>query len=111
MAEAKKKSAESTEAKVAAKGELDGTSKELVEDVEAKGTLHQGCVTKAAANQAEVQSRAEELKALADAKEVIIEHTGGLAVTLAASYLQMSSRQDLLKYEALRIVCDLSQKQ
>jgi len=48
------------------------------------------------------------LKALASAKEVIVEATGGAA---AASFVQLASRKELHRYEAVRLVRDLARKQ
>merc|ERR1719247_2709042 len=62
--------------------------------------------------EAETKSRGEELKALATAKKVIVEATSG-ASDLSYGFLQtgMSSGADLAKFEALRLVRDLAQKQ
>merc|ERR1719498_563732 len=82
MAAAKKKLADSQEAKATAEGDLSVTSKDL----------------------------AEELKALATAKKVIVEATSG-ASDLSYSFLQLSSGADLANFEAVRAVRDLAQKE
>merc|ERR1712186_192316 len=115
MAEAKKGIAESTEKKATAEGNLDVTSKELAEDVKAKATLHQDCMSKASTFEAETKSRGEELKALATAKRIIEEATGGSALD-QESFLQLSrsgltSGRDLHRYEAVRRVRDLAREQ
>merc|ERR1719330_2258861 len=74
--EATKGSTEVTGKKVSAESDLGATSKELAEDIKAKGTLHQNCVAKAEAFEAETRSRGEELAALAKAKAIIEEATG-----------------------------------
>merc|ERR1719387_604864 len=60
------------------------------------------------------KSRGEELKALATAKKVIAESTGGAAGQSyglnQVSFLQLSSGADLAKAEALRFIRDLSRK-
>merc|ERR1719502_89793 len=65
--------------------------------------------------EAEAKSRGEELKALATAKKVIKEATGG-AADLSYSFLQLSrsrlsSRADLANFEAVRVVRDLANKE
>merc|ERR1719343_891325 len=112
MAEAKKGIAESSERKATAEGDLSATSKELAEDVKAKAGVHQECEARAEAFGAETKSRAEELKALADAKKIIVESTGGAA----ASFLQLARSQlrtgkDMHKYAAVHFVRDLANKQ
>merc|ERR1719188_415576 len=79
MAAAKKGISESTERKATAEGDLGVTSKELAEDKAAKAEASQQCEAAAATYAAESKSRDEELAALAKAKEVIIEATGGSA--------------------------------
>jgi chromosome segregation ATPase len=112
---AKKGIAGSTEKKSTAEGDLQVTSKELAEDVKAKGSLHQDCMAKASAFQAETNSRGEELKTLAQAKQIIQEATGGAALD-QVSFAQLarssiSSGKDLHRYEAVRLVRDLARKQ
>merc|ERR1719215_2399210 len=79
MDKAKKALAESQEKKAVATGDLDVTSKDLAEDIKAKATLHQDCMTAAEEFEMATKSRGEELKALATAKKVIKESTGGAA--------------------------------
>ena len=66
--EAKKGISESTEAKAVAEGDLGVTSKELAEDINAHNSLHHD-MPRASTFQAETNSRGEELKALATAKQ------------------------------------------
>jgi hypothetical protein len=77
MDAAKKGLAESSEIKAAAEGDLGVTTKDLNEDVNALGSLHQDCMTKAEDFEAETTSRGEELKALAMAKKAVADNTGG----------------------------------
>jgi len=109
MAKAKKNLAESQEKKSGATGDLDVTSKDLAEDVATKGTLHQDCMNAAEEFELATKSRGEELNALATAKKVIKEATGGAAAQ-SYSFLQMSSGEDLAKTEAVRAVRDLARK-
>jgi len=109
---AKKNLAASAEAKATAEGDLAVTSKDLDEDIKALATLHQDCMSGAEAFEEETKSRGEELTALATAKKVIQEATSG-AASQSYSFMQtgMSSSADLAKFEAIRFVRDLAQKQ
>jgi len=119
MAKAKKNLAASQESKAAAEGDLDVTSKDLAEDTATKGTLHQDCMAAAEEFQSATKSRGEELNALATAKKVIKESTGGAAGQSyglnQVSFLQVdrthvSSGVDLAKFEAVRFIRDLARK-
>merc|ERR1719271_1901043 len=114
MDKAKKNLAESQEKKAAAEGDLDVTSKDLAEDIATKATLHQDCMTAAEEFEAETKSRGEELTALATAKKVIKEATGG-AAGQSYSFLQVERAKvatgaDLAKFEAVRFIRDLARK-
>merc|ERR1719189_2268388 len=112
LAEAKKGVADGGERKANAEGDLDGTSKELAADVKAKGGLHQACMAKATAFEAETRSRGEELAALAKAKAIIKEATSGAALD-QLSFVQLSlitSSRDLHMFEAVRLIRDLARK-
>jgi len=113
MAKAKKSMSESAEKKAAAEGDLDVTSKDLAEDIKSKSTLHHDCMASAEEFELATKSRGEELKALATAKKVIQETTGG-AAGQSYSFLQtasrISSQADLAKIEVVRFVRDLSRK-
>merc|ERR1719149_493240 len=114
MDKAKKNLAESQENKAVAMGDLDTTSKDLTEDVSSKSTLHQDCMTAAEEFELATKSRGEELNALAQAKKVIQEMTGGAAGQSYAlsqvSFLQVASAADLAKFEAVRFIKDLARK-
>merc|ERR1740127_409701 len=114
MDKAKKGLSESQEKKATATGDLEVTSKDLAEDIATKSTLHQDCMTGAEEFELATKSRGEELKALATAKKVIKESTGGAAEQSYSfnqvSFLQVSSGADLAKLEAVRFVRDLSRK-
>merc|ERR1719450_1850158 len=79
MDEAKQSKSASAETKATAEGDLDVTSKDLAEDIKTLQELHHNCMTKANDFEAETKSRGEELKALATAKKIIKETTGGAA--------------------------------
>jgi hypothetical protein len=114
LAEAKAGIAASGEKKAKAEGDLEVTSKDLASDIKELADLHEECMTTAETFEAEVKSRAEELKALAEAKKVITENTSGaesLSYGLSQqSFLQLSTGVDLAHFEAIRFVRDLSRK-
>merc|ERR1719409_1223384 len=114
MDKAKKNLAASQEGKATAEGDLDTTSKDLAEDVATKATLHQECMNSAEEFELATKSRGEELHALATAKKVIKEATGGAAGQsysfLQVERAQVNSRADLAKFEAVRFVKDLARK-
>merc|ERR1719253_1155727 len=113
MKAAKTDLSSSAEKKSTAEGDLTTTSKDLAEDTKAKAALHQECMTKSEDFESETKSRGEELKALATAKKVIVEATGGAeSFSYGASFLQiqLSSSADLSVLEVVRKVRDLSHK-
>merc|ERR1719375_775471 len=107
MDEAKKSKSASEESKATAEGDLDVTSKDLAEDVKALAELHHNCMTKASDFEAETTSRGEELKALATAKKIIKETTGGAASQSYGFFLQTGSGNNA----AVRFVRQLAKKQ
>jgi len=117
---------EAEEAKAVAEGDLAVTAKTLAEDVKSLADLHSECMTKAQEFEAETKSRDEELKALAEAKKVISESTGGVGSGESAetqtyglaqvSFLQLArtrltSSADLASLEAVRFLKDLARKE
>jgi chromosome segregation ATPase len=116
LAEAKAGIAASGEKKATAEGDLEVTSKDLAEDTKVKGDLHQNSMTTAQDFEAEVKSRAEELKALAEAKKVINEMTGSAddltyGLNQVSLIQKLSTVTDLAHFEAVRYVRDLARKQ
>merc|ERR1740129_870176 len=115
LGDAKAGLSESSGKKATADGELGVTTKELANDVKTRQTVQQNCEAKAASYAAETQSRGEELKALAEAKKVIEEATGGASLA-QTSFLQtarsgLASGADLAGLEVVRLVRDLARKQ
>jgi DNA repair exonuclease SbcCD ATPase subunit len=108
MDEAKQSKSASSEAKATAEGDLDVTSKDLAEDIKTLSELHHNCMTKANDFEAETKSRGEELKALATAKKIIKETTGGAADQSygfdQTSFLQMPGES-----KAVRFISQLAQ--
>merc|ERR1719305_744732 len=115
MDKAKAGKSEAEEGKATAEGDLDVTSKDLAADVSSLADLHHECMTKAEEFEEETKSRGEELKALAEARRVIKEATGGATSQTyglaQVSFVQLSSSTDLANFEAVRFVRDLAQKQ
>jgi chromosome segregation ATPase len=92
MDAAKKARGAAGETKATAEGDLAVTSKDLAEDIKSLAELHHDCMTKANEFEEETKSRGEELHALAEAKKVISEATGG-AEALSYSLSQLSLLQ------------------
>jgi len=113
-AAAKKEMAQSESKKAEAEGDLGVTTKDLMQDMQSLATLHADCMAKAQEFEASTKSRGEELTALATAKKIIGETTGG-ATSQTYSLLQMqskiSSSVDLAKFEAVRVVRDMAMQQ
>merc|ERR1719217_991491 len=91
LAEAKSVKAAAEEAKAIAEGDLSMAEKELAEDKKYLSELSTDCQTKAADWEVSTKSRAEELEALAAAKKIIMETTGG-ASEKAYGLLQQESK-------------------
>mmetsp|Transcript_63394 Transcript_63394/g.151308 ORF Transcript_63394/g.151308 Transcript_63394/m.151308 type:complete len:690 (+) Transcript_63394:78-2147(+) len=118
MQNAKKNLAASQEKKSNAEGELAATSKTLEEDKKTAATLEQDCAMEKRDYEAASASRADELKALAEAKQYIMEKAQGAAdITYSApSFLQITgtnlkSGADLANFEAVRLVRSLAEKE
>merc|ERR1719230_1847119 len=107
--------AASGEAKAKAEGDLSVTTKDLDEDISSLSDLHRDCMQKAQDFEAETNGRHAELKALAEAKKVIVENTGGAEAQsygfLQVSRAQLTTGQGLAQYEAVRFVRDLARKE
>jgi len=113
MDEQKKGLAASGEIKAVAEGDLLVTTKDLQADTVSLADLHKDCLTKAQDFESATQSRGEEIKALAEAKKVIIEKTGGAdKITYGpsqTSFLQV--RTDSAQFEAVQFLRNLARKQ
>jgi len=108
LADAKKGLAATTETQAAATGDLEVTKKDLAEDTKALEELHHECLTEATNFEESTASRAEELKALAAAKKIIIEATGGAAEQsyglAQTSFVQVTSKGSLEATKAVSMV-------
>jgi len=116
LSEAKKGMAASGSSKAEAEGDLAATSADLASDEETKATLHANCMEKAETFEAEQKSRGEELKALAEAKKVLVSTTTGAdaqsySLLQTASASELTGGADLARYEAVRFVQGLAQRQ
>merc|ERR1719428_384558 len=112
-----KKKAETEETKGVSQGDLDVVMKGLGEDMQQLADTHHDCMTKAEDFEMETQARAAELKALAKAKKIIVEMTGGaggqtysLTQEDETSFLQVSlkTHSDMASFEAVRRVESLA---
>jgi len=116
MDKAKKARGAASETKATAEGDLEVTSKDLAEDIKSLADLHHDCMTKANEFEEETKSRGEECNALAQAKKIISESTGG-AEALSYSLTQVSflqvSKMGLSSggFQVVRFVRKLAQKQ
>jgi len=90
LAGSKSIKAAAEESKAIAEGDLSMAEKELAEDKKYLSELSMDCQQKAADWEVSTKSRAEELEALAAAKKIIMEKTGG-ATDKAYGLLQQSS--------------------
>jgi len=88
MDRAKKAKAESSQAKATAEGELATSTKMLNEGTKMLSDLQNDCMTKATEFDTEQKERGEELEALATAKSILEEKTGG-AGDRTYSFLQV----------------------
>eukprot|EP00429_Kryptoperidinium_foliaceum_P100289 CAMPEP_0176249834 /NCGR_PEP_ID=MMETSP0121_2-20121125/34176_1 /TAXON_ID=160619 /ORGANISM="Kryptoperidinium foliaceum, Strain CCMP 1326" /LENGTH=676 /DNA_ID=CAMNT_0017589535 /DNA_START=81 /DNA_END=2111 /DNA_ORIENTATION=+ len=77
MESAKKDLASAGEGRAKADGDLQTVSKDLAENIKVLNELHRDCMAKASSFEEEASSRGDELKALAEAKKVITDMTGG----------------------------------
>jgi len=113
MDEEKSLKAASEEQKSIADGDLAETVKELAKDQESLKVASSTCMTVAADHEATVQSRNEELAAIATAKKVLTESTGG-AQEQSYSLLQMKastrlqSKADMKNAEIVTILKKLA---
>merc|ERR1719218_388683 len=110
LAETKKAKAAAEEAKATAEGELETASKNLADDETHLKDLQQECMTASEEDTESKASRAEELEALATAKKILEEKTGG-ASERAYSFIQIGtvSRAGTKTKEVKQHVLDLLQ--
>merc|ERR1719183_2139870 len=101
------------EEKAVAEGDLAVTQKDLAEDVQQLADTHHDCMTKAEDFELATKSRGEELKALATAKKILLEMSGGAAAqtySLLQTDMHLATRADLANFEAVKFVKDLARR-
>jgi len=124
LAEAKASKASAQETKAVAEGDLTVTKKDLAEDEDTLENLETDCKAKAEDHETSTKGRAEELKALSEAKKIISETTGAAEGRQysAASFLQLenirsslhtsiSTRADLANVEVVNMIKQLAKKE
>jgi len=113
MDEEKSLKASTEENKASAEGDLAETVKGLAEDNKALSVASSSCMTVAADHEATVKSRTEELTAIATARKILTETSGG-AVSQSYSFVQvaskMASRADLANAEVVGLVKKLAKQ-
>merc|ERR550514_1562617 len=87
-AEAEKRKSASEEEKAVAEGDLDVTTKDLADAEKTLNDAGMECMTQAQAHDVSKASRAEELKALAEAKKILQTMTGGAQKQSYGFFLQ-----------------------
>jgi hypothetical protein len=113
MDDEKAAKAEASEGKATAEGDLEETVKMLKDTKESLSTASGSCMTTASDHEATVNARNEELKAIATARKILEETTGG-AEGQSYSLLQVSrlqSHADLAGLEVVQLVKQLARKQ
>eukprot|EP00403_Amphidinium_massartii_P042452 CAMPEP_0178440306 /NCGR_PEP_ID=MMETSP0689_2-20121128/36693_1 /TAXON_ID=160604 /ORGANISM="Amphidinium massartii, Strain CS-259" /LENGTH=698 /DNA_ID=CAMNT_0020063041 /DNA_START=76 /DNA_END=2169 /DNA_ORIENTATION=+ len=110
----------SQEALAQAKGDLEMAVKDLAVSKSTKATVDGDCKTAAEDHKASMESRAEELAALKEAKDVLTSKTGGAEgrvysfVQTSASVAgqsRMQTRSDLAQVEVVAVIKALAKKQ
>jgi hypothetical protein len=113
--ETKKAKAAAEEAKAVAEGELATAEKGAAEDSKHLNDLQNECMTKATEFETSQHSRSEELEALAKAKSILEEKTGG-ASERAYSFIQVKSssrvgaREQQVKDRVVNLLQSLADK-
>eukprot|EP00397_Hematodinium_sp_SG-2012_P021896 GEMP01022652.1.p1 GENE.GEMP01022652.1~~GEMP01022652.1.p1 ORF type:complete len:667 (+),score=258.70 GEMP01022652.1:157-2157(+) len=93
VSNAKKQLEATGEVKAVAQGDLSSTTKDLNEEKGDLKELASNCQRRAVDWEVSQKSIAEELKALSDAKRIIVEATGGASSRQYTTFLQISSRR------------------
>merc|ERR1719272_2113735 len=118
LAESKTNKASAQETKAVAEGSMEVTKKDLADDEASLANMDQDCKAKADDHDTSTAGRAEELKALAAAKKVISEMTGGAAGRQYAffqldvkNHLVVSNGEDLAGLEVVNEIRQLAKKE
>jgi len=118
LAESKTNKANAQETKAVAEGSMEVTKKDLADDEASLENMDQDCKAKADDHDTSTAGRAEELKALAAAKKVISEMTGGAAGRQYSffqldvkNHLVVSNGEDLAGLEVVNEIRQLAKKE
>eukprot|EP00928_Gymnodinium_smaydae_P015262 TRINITY_DN15612_c0_g2_i2.p1 TRINITY_DN15612_c0_g2~~TRINITY_DN15612_c0_g2_i2.p1 ORF type:complete len:719 (-),score=280.67 TRINITY_DN15612_c0_g2_i2:64-2058(-) len=118
LEDAKKRKGEAAENKATGEKSAGIATKDVAANTKQLGDMHHDCMNKATEYEEETESRGEELKALAEAKKVIQETTGGAKKEMyggaaAASFLQVASSEQATSgtFKALRFLKKFSRAQ
>jgi hypothetical protein len=109
MDDEKAAKAEASEGKATAEGDLEETIKMLKATKDSLSTASSSCMTTASDHEATVAARNEELKAIATARKILEESTGG-AESQTYSLMQLSTHTDLAGLEVVQLVKQLARK-
>jgi len=111
MEEQKAAKAEAEEAKAVAEGDLATTEKALAEAQAALAECNKNCMQVATDHAETVQGRTEELAAIAEAKKILEESTGGaesqtysLLQTSSGSKIRMRARSNLASADLISLL-------
>jgi len=110
LAETKKNKAADEESKAAAESDLGSALEELKKGEESLASANAECMQVAADHQATITARAEELKVIGKAKQIIEETSSG-AVEQTYSFLQVGEHANLVKSEVAVLVKKLAREQ
>merc|ERR1719336_745210 len=120
MEEQKAGRAAAEEGKASAQGDLDMTTKELANSKEQRATAQAMCLTTAADHEATVAARKEELKVIAEARQMLADTTSGAEaqtysfvqlVSSSATSVRMQTRADLAGREVIELVRRLAKQE
>jgi len=109
LEEEKSTKAANEEQKATDSGDLTMTEKDLAQAQSLLAKTGHDCLQTAADHEATVAAREEELKVIATAKKILQETSSG-AVSQSYSFLQLSTRTDLMKTEVITAVQGLARK-
>jgi len=112
MANEKAGRAEAEESKATAEGDLEMTNKELADSKEQQATTRSTCLQVAADHESTVAARTEELKVIAEARNILADTSSG-AVSQTYSLIQtgITSQADLVGREVIETVRRLAKKE
>jgi len=102
---------EAKEANAVASGDLSATEKDLKNSKASLGTANTDCMRTAADHEATVAARAEELKVIATAKNILKESTGAASSSFLQVAASSKSRAELANNQVVAMVKKLANEQ